>query len=699
MTKAGLPPDKQADVQDHVDQCEACQVWLDKLFTASSHTTPAVRLDAEGTLPGVGPNHGPATGNLLPSIPGYVLEAEISRGGMGVVYRARQIALNRPVAVKMILSGRLAGVAEVLRFRAEAEAAAGLDHPNILPVYEVGEHRAGHFFSMRLVPGGSLAERTEKPWEPAAAAGLVATLARALHYAHQRGILHRDLKPANVLMDADGTPLVTDFGIAKRLGSEIGHTRTGDAIGTPSYMAPEQARGDKGLTTAVDVYGLGAILYELLTGRPPFKAASEYQTIREVIERDPDTPLAVNRRADPDLSAVAMKCLAKDPGTRYTSAAELAADLDRWLAGEPTHARPPGLVGRTLRWVRRNTGAAVVVVASGVGWGFATGLHISLKNGYQLLIPPTTGLLHPLRLMHAARQYSASWWCADVLSVGFPLAIGWIVRAVVRPRTFQAEWPTASAVGLLALLTFLLIAWPFATVFEIGWERSTMYLHPVRETSTNIQEIRREDIEYLSQFLSPAIRGPDGDRPFVEPNHFESTLAAVVGANAISPIESLSIRDRELRVLHRSALSTNRLHVSFWYGGLFLVVGLVWFLGTGLHGTWVVDTLTRSDRGPITRALCYLEAGPVTWVLVFCAIMVLDGRAIIPLSFTAILAGLVVAAGANIGLARGWRFKTRLKFYLGIPAVGLVVLAAGALFFALVLGPSEGFAFFFTVFK
>jgi hypothetical protein len=299
--------------------------------------------------------------------PGYEVLAELGRGGMGVVYKARQVALNRVVALKMILSGAHAGADDLTRFRTEAEAIARLQHPGIVQVFEIGQHDGKPFFSLEFCPAGSLDRRLAgTPLEAREAARLVKTLAEAMQAAHRANVIHRDLKPANVLLSADGTPKVTDFGLAKKL-DEAGQTQTGAVMGTPSYMAPEQAEGKKDIGPLVDVYALGAILYDCLTGRPPFKAATSFDTILQVVSEEPVSPARLNAKVPRDLETVCLKCLAKDPGKRYAGVQALAEDLGRFLAGEPIQARPVGALERSWRWCRRNpalAGALAAVAAS-----------------------------------------------------------------------------------------------------------------------------------------------------------------------------------------------------------------------------------------------------------------------------------------------------------------------------------------------
>jgi tRNA A-37 threonylcarbamoyl transferase component Bud32 len=332
--------------------------------------------------PTIGPDDAPGigAGSRVRYFGDYELLEEIARGGMGVVFKARQTSLHRLVALKMILKGELATPADVQRFQSEARAAANLDHPNIVPIYEVGEHDGQQYFSMKLIEQGTRDKGRGTRESQERTAALLAQVARAVHHAHQRGILHRDLKPSNVLIDRRGEPHVADFGLAKHLEAGPGYgsggnpTQTGAIVGTPAYMAPEQAKAEKSLTTAVDIYSLGVILYEWLTGRPPFRGDDPISTLMQVVSDEPERLRAVDATIDRDLETICLKCLEKEPAQRYGSAAALADDLDRWQRGEPIEARSAGRAERLWRWGRRNpvlagltTAVLALLIAVAVG--------------------------------------------------------------------------------------------------------------------------------------------------------------------------------------------------------------------------------------------------------------------------------------------------------------------------------------------
>ncbi|MEO2031007.1 MAG: serine/threonine-protein kinase [Planctomycetaceae bacterium] len=315
----------------------------------------------------------------LRSFGDYELLQEIARGGMGVVYKARQTKLNRVVALKMILSGQLASPEDVQRFYVEAEAAASLEHPGIVPIYEIGEHDHQHFFSMGFIEGASLESQVKDgPLPPREAATVTQRVSEAIAYAHAQGVIHRDLKPANILIDTGGEPKVTDFGLAKKTEGDSGLTGTGQILGTPGYMPPEQASGETDtIGPAADIYSLGAILYALLTGRPPFQSATVMDTLVAVLEQEPVTPRQLNPALDVDLETICLKCLQKDIKRRYTTTDELVAELGRYLNGEPIHARPIGKLERGWRWCKRKpalagmlgiSAAALMVLVAGGLW-------------------------------------------------------------------------------------------------------------------------------------------------------------------------------------------------------------------------------------------------------------------------------------------------------------------------------------------
>ncbi len=350
------------------------------VLASEDATIPPAAPDATATLPpgDPGATTPPASVGVAghgDAPPGYEILDELGRGGMGVVYKARQVALNRVCALKMILSGGHAGADDLARFETEAQAIARLQHPGIVQVFEVGTHQGRPFMALELCAGGSLDRKLSgTPLPPREAAALVRKLAEAMEAAHEAHVIHRDLKPANVLLTADGTSKITDFGLAKKLDDSSGQTQTGAIMGTPSYMAPEQAEGKKDVGPLADVYALGAILYDCLTGRPPFRAATSFDTLMQVVSEEPVPPRTLNPSVPADLETVCLKCLNKNPRKRYASAKELADDLGRWLAGEPIKARPVGRVERYWIWCKREPVKALMVAALLIGTAVASGL-------------------------------------------------------------------------------------------------------------------------------------------------------------------------------------------------------------------------------------------------------------------------------------------------------------------------------------
>ena len=613
--------------------------------------------DPDATQPAAGPP-APPPGR----VGDYELLDELARGGMGVVYRARQVSADRVVALKMILAGEFASPAERQRFRTEAEAAAGLDHPHVLPVYEVGEHQGRPFFSMKLAAGSLKDRLAEVAADPRRAAGLVAKLARAVHFAHQRAVLHRDLKPANVLLDSAGEPLLADFGLARRLDADAAHTRTGAVLGTPAYMAPEQARGDTKLTVAADVYGLGAVLYELLAGRPPF-AGPALEVLRQVQEDEPAPP-----PGDRDLAAVALKCLAKEPAGRYAGAAELADDLDRWAAGDPTKARPLSTPAAAWRWVRRNTGAAVGLPLVGLAWGLSYGLfrttHTRMLHTLDgrpveqtLALPGHVGWQWPYWWAEQVRGTPAGPVVAGVVAISLSIAAGWLILLVGRPRDRAARTAYATVVGLLALLAAL----PFAVPADLLYIRREVY--PLKTAGPEFAaafppfdgERVRANIDADFRSLVPLLPAD-----VVPPADFRPGHPTRSDWNGYAYGALTQARDRNLLFDQSRRLT------------LLLPQLAVWFLGASLGGAWVADRLRRYQGDRRQKASAYFSAAGglvgVVFLTSFALEVVKSGLTFVAAELRSDSAGGFVARGGGFDLG---------PIYLGLVANCLAGIVYG----------------------
>ena len=423
--RSGRPPDIEALAREHPDfSGELRELWA-AVQVAEGIAAGLSQSSWSTVPPTVGlSKSGGAAADLPRRFGDFELQAELGRGGMGVVYLARQCSLDRAVGLKMILQGELASASDLARFRSEAESAARLDHPHIVPVYEVGECDGQPYFVMKYVAGTTLARRlAEWPLPPRDAAEILAPICDAIHFAHSRGILHRDLKPSNILIDAEGRPHVTDFGLAKRVTGDSQLTRSGAILGTPCYMAPEQAAGNRGqLGPASDVYSLGTILYQMLTGRPPFQAATAVDTVLLVLEQDPLPPRLLNPRADRDLEMIALKCLQKLPALRYPTAKALADDLRAYLTDEPIAARS-GLFSQVIaRWFRETHHATVLE-----HWGL-----LWMWHSLALLIISLVTNAFQWRGVTSPGPYFALW----TAGMGTWAAIFWALRRRAGPVTF-----------------------------------------------------------------------------------------------------------------------------------------------------------------------------------------------------------------------------------------------------------------------
>jgi serine/threonine protein kinase len=616
------------------------------------------QLEPTADAPTLAPSRPPGSApSEWPQVTGYEILGELGRGGMGVVYQARQKGLGRLAAVKVILSGSHSGVQDLARFRQEAETLGRLKHPNIVQVYEVGEPDGLPFFSLEFCPGGSLDGRLHgSPLPPPEAAELVATLARAMHAAHTAGIIHRDLKPANVLLAEDGTPKITDFGLAKRVEGGDGLTQSGAVMGTPSYMAPEQAGGRSGLvTTAADVYALGAILYECLTGRPPFRAATPIDTILQVLHQEPEPPSALRPGIDRRLDLICLKCLAKEPGNRYASADALAADLERWRAGEPVSVQPPALTAVLRVWLRQNFGAAGWTVVVGLGHGVILSLLMWL-----LVIQPSLRNLEPSyrRITGGAPWPGAAWavppWLPVPLTLLGIVAVGvsgLATARLVRPRNRQADIAAGLVSGAIAGVVFFTLCF--------GWFAGLARLFSSLQDVGLLSTAAWDDPEEGDRSAATAPRSRSR----------EHLLRKYPG------LRDVPVQDRG-RVLHEKVACDlcTAIPVGIWSGMLMSVGFCVAF---GVCSTAVGGQLLRG-RGGVRKALLpYLEGMAPAALLCWClAILVtpwvLGGRLKLPVWYFPLLIG--VLGLAVTGVLRGWHWAARLPLHATWIALQVVQL-------------------------
>jgi eukaryotic-like serine/threonine-protein kinase len=665
-----LPEHLATPIITHLSSCPDCEAAARRLDEV---TDPVIRSLQRALRGRAGPtsaprgdvtvdgeqadeNAGSRSAAELPLISGYELLEELGRGGMGVVFRARDRSLNRVVALKMILAGQLASIAEVERFRAEAEAAAQLDHPHIVPIYEVAEHDGQPYFSMKLIEGVNLSRHARQLVDdPRAAARLLAAVARAIHHAHQRGIIHRDLKPANILVDDHGEPHVTDFGLARRVEGASGQTRSGAIIGTPSYMAPEQASGKSGLTTAVDVYALGAIFYELLAGKPPFHADAPWDTVRQVLEREPERPRTVNPKVDGDLELICLKCLAKDPRQRYGSAEALADDLEHWLADEPLAVRAPSFASVMRFWLRRNFGAAGWTVILGVAWGVLLGLLAWVARSRDVLssdsrtaYPRLPSLTPPALTLTGDVP---SWLVAAMVLSGIILTVvvGLLVVLLVRPKNRAAEIAAGAVTGIVAAMA--------SFAFGAGWLFvSFLTVFPASQPNS--------DLRLLSE---TAWIDPASDPGAAPPGTNDRTQAAQRLLEKYPDLQEVPAPERGPLLYHKiMADLTAAVPWGIW-------LGLVFSLGTGVVvslGETLAASILLRRLGRVRAALWIYVELAVPGTLLIMGLFSCSVRYSVgwftgnPGQLLTTIAALLFMAAAVTAVLRGWHWLVRVMLHV-----------------------------------
>ncbi len=543
---------------------------------------------------------------------GYEVVGELGRGGMGIVYKARDTKLERTVAVKMILGGQFASEAEIQRFRLEGEAAARLDHPGIVPVYEVGEVKGNHFFSMKYIEGGALNQNLERfQGSPRVLVELVIKIARAVQHAHQRGVLHRDLKPANILINERGEPVITDLGLAKRMDDESGLTQTGFALGTPGFMAPEQAEGRKDITTATDIFSIGAVLYWLITGNAPFQGESPMQIVMATIKESTPSLRTLRPDADRDLDLICQRAMAKNPAERYSSAGAFADDLQAWLDGDMLSVRAPTAVSVASVWIRKNLRS---VLASSF-----TGLLCGVLVGGLLLVGELRSLGIEYERLRVLGESKETWarWATAFRGIPYELAesLEFLIIPVVAVCSFLNVWlvrPASRDSNVVSAATAAFLAGAIAFVISIGWP----------SVSQNVVDRGYQDIQLIagSMFLETEV---------------EQQLAKQALVKRYPGIEDVQLQYRGDMIRRKIAMDQESgimpgLWAAIFRAACWVVVplgvssvlsGMLWSEGVR-GGLWFGLTWERAAYvflSAIFAFVCFQPIGPPVWVMLVTA--------------------------------------------------------------------------------